>query len=89
MMTCKSLLYYSDHNIVIDDPDIYSWIRYLCGHGVSFYIILNRKENKAYKIVTSIDEAEKACHKLNKQLDCNDFIFDFIHNGEWDDRGKI
>jgi hypothetical protein len=82
MRTCKQLLYYSDKDIVIEDDDLYSWIKLLCSHGVSFFIIINKKENKAYKLCTDEEQAEKLCRNLNKQMDCNDFIYDYIHNSK-------
>ena len=76
----ESYFLYSDHNIIVEDDDMLSWIHYLCSKDVSFFIIVDRSTNKAYKIVTTIDDAEKACHKYNKQMQTNTFIYDFIDN---------
>lgn len=82
MKLYESLMYYSDHEIKIEDKDILSWIRYLCGHGVSFYIIICREENKAYAICTTPEQATTKCMLLESKNKGKHFIYDYIHNNQ-------
>lgn len=79
MKTTVQSIYYGDKNIEISDPDIYSWVKYLTAHGVDFYLLVDRINNKALGIKTCAEDASKECQKLSKQLDTT-VIFEFIHN---------
>lgn len=80
MKPYKSLVYYSDNEIKIEDEDILFKIKYLCGHGVNFYIIICREENKAYDICTTPEQADTKCIMLESKNKGKHFIYDYIHN---------
>ena len=78
----ESLIHYSDNEIKIEDDDILSLIKYLCGHGVSFYIIICREENKAYAICTTPEQATEKCIMLESKNKGKHFIYNLIHNNQ-------
>lgn len=80
MKLYESLMYYNKHKIKIEDTDLLSCIKYLCGHGVNFYIIICREENKAYTICTTPEQATEKCIMLESKNKGKHFIYDLIHN---------
>lgn len=68
--------YYSDNEILIEDKNILDDIHYLTAHGIDFYLIINRDENRAIRLTTDLNVAEESC-KLDRRL-----IYNYIHNNK-------
>ena len=75
----ESSILYGDKQIEIVDDEIYKWVKYLTAHGVDFYLLVDREQNKALALKTSAEDASKECQRLSKQLDTT-VIFEFIRN---------
>ena len=82
MKVKESLMLYSDKQIIINDDDIFEWVKYLISHNVDFYMLIDRNTNECLKICTNAEDADKYCQKLSRHLD-TDVIFEYMENRKW------
>lgn len=75
-------MYYSEHKIAMTE-ECAKQINWLCGQGISFFVIIDRIEDRLYKIVVgSPEDADAECQRLQREFgDKYSFIMDYIHNG--------